>query len=354
VTARSTSIHTYILKQIAQNKKAVITTIADRFSISRQAAHRHVRGMVDKGLLRAVGNTRSRKYELVLLDSFRKDFPISADLEEHAVWDKEISPKLKDLPGNVHDICFYGFTEMLNNVVDHSEGSNVVCGLELTAGSIELIVTDDGVGIFNKIARELKLQDTREAILELSKGKLTTDPRRHTGEGVFFTSRIFDQFSILSGNLSFMHNRDNDDWLLERDRTVWNGTAISMKLLTHAEQTLEQLFKDFSGNTEEGFGRTHVPLALARYGHENLISRSQAKRVHMRFERFREVLLDFEGVQMIGQGFADEIFRVFAQRNPKIKLITVNETAAVKRMIRHVLAETDTQRSNESTDSPTA
>ena len=38
--------------------------------------------------------------------------------------------------------------------------------------------------------------DKRQALFELSKGKFTTDPSRHSGEGVFFTSRMFDDFEI--------------------------------------------------------------------------------------------------------------------------------------------------------------
>ena len=34
-------------------------------------------------------------------------------------------------------------------------------------------------------------------VWELPKsGKLTTDPDNHTGEGIFFTSRVFDEFEI--------------------------------------------------------------------------------------------------------------------------------------------------------------
>jgi hypothetical protein len=44
---------------------------------------------------------------------------------------------------------------------------------------------DHGVGIFEKIMKHFNLADAREALLELSKGKLTSDPRNHSGEGIF-------------------------------------------------------------------------------------------------------------------------------------------------------------------------
>lgn len=32
---------------------------------------------------------------------------------------------IEGLPKNIEDIIFYGFTEMVNNAIDHSEGKNV-------------------------------------------------------------------------------------------------------------------------------------------------------------------------------------------------------------------------------------
>jgi hypothetical protein len=53
-------------------------------------------------------------------------------------------------------------------------------------------------------------------------------------------------------------------------------------------------------------------------------------------ERFSEIVLDFRDVQSVGQGFADEVFRVFAGRNPAIAIATVNTNPVIDAMIRHV------------------
>lgn len=55
-----------------------------------------------------------------------------------------------------------------------------------------------------------------------------------------------------------------------------------------------------------------------------------------RFEKFTEGMLDFDGIDSIGQAFADEIFRVFRQEHPEIHLISVRTSLAVKEMIAHV------------------
>jgi hypothetical protein len=103
---------------------------------------------------------------------------------------------------------------------------------------------------------------------------------------------------------------------------------------------MTEVFDRFSDSLEEdyGFTRTQVPVSLARFGDENLVSRSQAKRLLARFDRFKEVTLDFSGVETIGQAFADEIFRVFRGEHPEVHLVPVNVAPAVERMIRRALA----------------
>lgn len=56
----------------------------------------------------------------------------------------------------------------------------------------------------------------------------------------------------------------------------------------------------------------------------------------MNLDKFSEVVLDFRDVQSVGQGFADEVFRVFARRYPTIVLKTENANSVIDAMIRHV------------------
>ena len=41
-------------------------------------------------------------------------------------------------------------------------------------------------------------------------------------------------------------------------------------------------------------------------------------------------MLDFSGVEVVGQGFCDEVFRVFARQHPEITLepVGMNDTVA--------------------------
>lgn len=262
-----------------------------------------------------------------------KHYQISAGLEEYLVWRRDVQPALGPLPQNVLDIWQYSFTEMFNNAVDHSGGSQITVKVAKLNGTTEILVQDDGVGIFRKIQKAMGLLDERHAILELSKGKLTTDPERHTGQGIFFTSRMVDSFWVLSGGVSFGHKfGDTQDWALE-DPEPMDGTFIFMRLDNHASRTLKEIFDQYSSGDDYGFTKTVVPVDLARYGNDRLISRSQAKRVLARVDLFKTVMFDFAGVEMAGQPFVDEIFRVFARSHPQIEVYAINENPDIAQLI---------------------
>jgi anti-sigma regulatory factor (Ser/Thr protein kinase) len=330
---KTDEIHQFILENVEEHPAGITSIVSEKFGISRQASHRHVHRLVQEGLLIAHGATRDRTYEAKPLVEFSINLSIKG-LQEDKVWREHIRTYLENLPKNILSICQYGFTEMVNNAIDHSEGRELDIFLRRTYKVIEMNLVDNGVGIFNKIQNELSLDDQLHAILELAKGKLTTDPDRHTGEGIFFTSRMFDEFSILSGKLYFKHFEPDNDWLLEDTEEVHQGTDILMKISTSSNRTTKEVFDRFTAEGDYGFSKTHVPVFLARYGDENLVSRSQAKRLLARFERFREIILDFNDVDSIGQAFADEIFRVFVSQHPNNYLYHINANEQVTAMIK--------------------
>jgi hypothetical protein len=144
---------------------------------------------------------------------------------------------------------------------------------------------------------------------------------------------MFESFVILSGGVFFSHDYgEQEDWVLEADKEG-SGTNVWMKLYNHTGRTTKKVFDQFSSGDDYGFHKTVVPAKLAKYGNENLISRSQAKRLLARVELFKIVVFDFSGVDTIGQAFADEIFRVFANQHPDIQLLTTKANSEVKRMI---------------------
>jgi anti-sigma regulatory factor (Ser/Thr protein kinase) len=341
--ARAETIRFIINELDLNHATTVVGRAAVKFGISRQAVQQRVNSLIKEGALEAHGNTRARKYSLKSNYVLSETIPV-AGLEEDVVYRERVAPLLQGVPDNLQKICNYGFTEMLNNVVDHSESASVSIWMSRTSAVIEFDIIDYGIGIFKKIKNALNLDDERQSLLELSKGKMTTNPAKHTGEGIFFTSRAFDHFSLVSSGLFFWHRTDHDDWLVE-DRSFVGGTGVKMRICTHSPTQLKDVFHRFSTpNREHDFSRTHVPLALAQYGENNLVSRSQAKRVLGRFDQFEEVLLDFDGVRFVGQAFADEVFRVFRRENPTIKLHWIRANSEVEGMIHRALHAHDVER----------
>lgn len=324
---RSTALHL-----IKADGRRVAPRLVEKFGISRQAANNHLRALLEAGLARAEGKTQGRVYRLVTTHTEMKEYRREG-LRDDAPWREIIAPAVAALPGNVRDIWQYGMTEMVNNAVEHSEGEHVRVLVEQNALSTAGWVDDDGVGIFRKLERELGLLDPREAFVELAKGKVTTAPANHTGEGIFFTSRAFDTFGIVSEGLIYGHAADTPDFLADR-RGTRPGTLVVLNLDNDSDRSLRSVFDKFSGGGDAyDFSKTLVPIKLAEFEGQKLVSRSQARRLTAGLSRFRQVVLDFSGVTEIGQAFADEVFRVFAKENPRTLVVATSATRPVKQMI---------------------
>jgi hypothetical protein len=332
-TQRGHDIREFLIESIPDHPRDVVRIAGHRFDISRQAVIRYVRDLIREGYIVAKGNTRSRAYSLRLMEEKHLARPLR-DLDEDKLWRDELTPVLGHLPENVRSVWHYAFTEMVNNAIDHSEGRELTIDVEINALVAEIRLCDDGIGIFSKIRSQCQLEDERHAVLELAKGKLTTDPDRHTGEGIFFTSRMLDDFGILSGEVYFSHkHEENEDWVMERDLPQ-TGTCVFMELSNRSSCTTQEVFDRFASENEDfGFTKTVVPVRLARHGLEELVSRSQAKRLLARFDRFSTVVLDFSGIESVGQAFADEIFRVFRGDNPNVLIVPVHVGPQVQKMI---------------------
>lgn len=333
---RTKQIRDFILENVAEHPKDIAAFTAKHFDISRQAVNKHLNVLVDEKKLEAEGSRNRREYRIPYV-VFRKSYHLPG-IDEAMIYIQDIYNKIKHLPKNVIDISEYVFTEIMNNANDHSDGSEVYVALTEKEDGITFVIIDDGIGIFRKIADELGLPDEKLAILELAKGKFTTDPENHSGEGIFFSVKACDAFSIFSGENHFMHsyNTPHEEYLFDTDSK--QGTIVFFELLKKSKRTLKEIFDKYSDD-EYGFTKTVVNVELLRIGNENLISRSQAKRLIARFEKFKHIVLDFTNVDMIGQAFADEVFRVFQRKYPEIVLEPVNTTPDVDKMISRAKAK---------------
>jgi anti-sigma regulatory factor (Ser/Thr protein kinase) len=332
-------IKDYILRNVEKSPTKITAKTMQEFSLSRPAVLHYINLAIEEGLLTVEGATRARRYKLKNIAAVQFKTELFPETES-VIWQYRVFPHLS-LPQNILSICEHGFTEMLNNAIDHSGDKNAFIYVIQNYACIEIYISDRGVGIFEKIQKAQNLQNPQEALLELSKGKLTTYPAKHAGEGIYFTSRMFDHFIIRSGKLTYQRRREeDDDWLIEMEEKrlgYRQGTLVYMRIATNAHWTTRDVFDKYQDD-DLRFRKTHVSVALAREPGQQLVSRSQAKRILSRFEQFTEIVLDFQGVDIIGQGFADQIFRIFPQTHPDIPLIAINTSPAVERMIAFVKA----------------
>ncbi len=334
IRKRGEKIRQFILDNVEHHPKDIVNLASQAYGITRQAVNKHIQRLTKQKAILVRGATRNRHYLLHPLEKWEHTYSLDESLAEDVVWRSDISPFVNAMPDNLIDIWHYGFTEILNNAIDHSSGTRVHVQITKTAATTEMVVYDDGEGIFKKIQRELGLYDERHSVLELAKGKLTTDPKNHTGEGIFFSSRMFDDFAILSGIVYFSLKFDGvEDWILERQR-FQSGTGVFMKIANNTSRTTKIIFDSFTSDNDYGFTKTVVPVRLTQYGDDKLVSRSQAKRLLARIDKFKTVIFDFDDVEMIGQAFADEVFRVFNNHHPDIKLIHLKANKNVQQMIK--------------------
>lgn len=332
--SRSTEIETVLLEAVAIHPHDLVGIVAAQLGLSTARIGMQARALVADGYLEKSGSTRPT-YALGRNRRLQRSFPRSG-LAEDTVWSVHLSPLLRRVPLNVLEIAHHGATEMINNAIDHSGAKHVTMRMDLRDGRLLLSVSDDGVGIFRKIAQALNLPDERLALLELSKGKFTTDPKNHPGVGVFFISRMFDNFQITSGALDFDHDDGRgDERLFNHADAPAEGTIVYMAIDISSQRTVREVIASYSSGPDDyTFARTVVPVRLAQVDDENLVSRSQAKRLLQRVDRFRHVVLNFDSVRSIGQAFADEIFRVFALEHPETELIVIHALPDVQQMIR--------------------
>lgn len=231
-------------------------------------------------------------------------------------------------------VFHYAFTEMLNNAIDHSRGTVAFCRSWDSPLSFE--IRDDGVGAFARLRDDLGLPSIADAVAELTKGKGTSDPTRHSGQGIFFTSKVLDEFRLEANGLLWIVDNVGGEQALGTSR-VREGTRVFGRVPEISRRTIAEVFGEYTDDELE-FSRTR-PLVRLSHGGGAYVSRSEAKLLLSRLEQFREVELDFAGVDTVGQGFADEVFRVWPLVHPNTSVTPVNMNPAVQFMVDRARAQ---------------
>lgn len=263
---------------------------------------------------------------------------IAQGLNEDTVWfkAKEQSIFLQKLPENIDSILSYAFVEMLNNAIEHAESKYIEASIEQSELNIKFIIRDFGVGVFRNFKIKRHLKSETEAIQDLLKGKNTTQPELHTGQGIFFTSKVADIFILKSYEYTLRIDNTIPDIFVKDNKKPIKGTEVTFQIEKNSKKHLIKVFEKYQTNPEDyDFNKTEVKVRLYTMG-TIYISRSQARRVLATLDKFKHIILDFEKVPTIGQAFADEVFRVFANRYPTITIEAINMEKGTEFMAKRV------------------
>ena len=332
-----------ILKQLKKHKEIMIADIVEKTGFSRAYLHRFFKELQEEGKVILIGKTNQARYVLATDKKLaKKSLSLRRVLVNKNIAEDRVLSEIKEetavcekLRKNVAGIFDYSFSEMLNNAIEHSRSKKILIQVRKENKLIEFRVVDWGVGIFNDIKRKFKLKNTFEAIELLLKGKQTTKPKEHTGEGIFFTSKVADKLTIEGSSKKIIFDNKIDD-IFVRDTKKIKGTRIVFGISVNSLRKLSKVFKEYTSNGFV-FDKTKVIVKLFELGGGSYISRSQARRLLFGLEKFQLVVLDFRKVETIGQAFADEIFRVWQKKHPRIKIDYINYNENVEFMIRRAL-----------------
>ena len=334
--AKPLSTRGAILRFIVQKGSVTGPELAGNLGITRQAVALHLRELIASGKIFKTGSTRAAQYfptdAAPAAKSIRRTLPID-NLDESDVYEElSIRLNLSGLPPNIEDIVHYAFTEMLNNAIDHSFSERCTIEVSTDVSKVFFTVRDEGIGVFHSIAEKFDLPGEHAALIELIKGKTTTMPEVHSGEGIFFVSRSADRFVLRSHRQQLEWDRAKDDVFVSDSRFI-KGTLVQFEIRRNSRTRLANVFAEFAPEKYDyRFEKTRVLVKLVQ---EDYVSRSEAKRLLHNLDRFSEIELDMSSVRHVGQGFADEVFRVFATAHPGIEIRAINATGAVDAMLRH-------------------
>ena len=258
--------------EILKRKKSVTTAdIVNVTGFSRVYINRFFKQLREEGRVALIGKANKARYVLAnsnQLQRAKKEANritrtlTNIDLAEDVVLSaiKKESGIFLNMPNSISDILAYAFLEMLNNAIEHSNSKTV--NVEFCRGpkSAFFKIIDKGVGIFNNIKSKKKLKNEKEAIEDLLKGKQTTEPQAHRGEGIFFTSKVATAFTIQSNTKKIVFDNLIKDVFI-KDSKPTKGTKIYFSILLDSKNNLREVFNKYSDDSFK-FNKTEVKARL--------------------------------------------------------------------------------------------
>jgi hypothetical protein len=140
--------------------------------------------------------------------------------------------------------------------------------------------------------------------------------------------------SIRSHRIELVFDNLKKDIVVHEKRFL-KGTEVEFKIRRRSRRNINRVFTEYA---PEEFGyQFETTWVLVKLFQKEYVSRSEARRLLVGLDRFKKIRLDFKGVKSMGQGFADEVFRVFLDKHPDIEIETENLSQSLRTMVRHVV-----------------
>lgn len=324
-----------VLTALASSPQST-TELARHFGVTRQAVLHHLSGLREMGMARQIGQARAARWVRVFTETFYWELPQSDDggIAEHEMWahvKAHFPDEISGLSGETRDALEYAVTEMLNNAIDHSSGTSVSLSALFDDTHVEVVVADNGVGAFHHVQEHFDLPSEMDAIAHIAKGQQTTNPERHTGQGLFFSSRVVDMFEVAAGGHAWQVDNLRNDATIAPSMTQ-RGTRVTLKTDVRGTRSPRMVFDKYADPDDYKFDRANFRVSLIARG-TSFVSRSEAKLLAAGLENYEAVELDFANVATVGQGFVDELFRVWAAQHADTALSMINASEEVAYMV---------------------
>ena len=171
-----------------------VSQLVKKVGLSRQQIVRYLTELCEASILKREGKGPAVVYRfydqiqpIVTVEMQTSDL---GALSEDQFYQNLVRPHLDHLPKSTLSILNHGTTEMLNNIIDHSQSAQMTFSMSEDAKDIYVELTDDGIGIFEKNREAFGAKNLYEAVAETAKGRQTSAPEAHAGEGIFYFTNI--------------------------------------------------------------------------------------------------------------------------------------------------------------------
>ena len=330
----SNQIKKFILDNLSRHRRDIIYAAIQRFGVSRQAVLKHMHTLINDKKVVAHGKTRDRFYELRPQVNYNITIPINNKFSTQLVLSKNILPHIASLPKNLVEIIQFSITALLNNISDHSKATKLYLKLYLTYDDFHMVINDNGKGIFGHISSILNLDSIQCAVLELAKGRVTTDEENHSGDELNTVIHLFDE-AVIESNGIFLKYINKTSSFSSGSSLQQKGTRIHLKINPDSKRTCGKTFKKLF-DIEHRY--TSIPVSILRRNkNEQINSRNQAKTILSNINNIRKIKFDFNNVDLIGPAFADELIRGLNKKEKAIEVQWINSNEMIDIMMSHAV-----------------